>query len=407
MKVLMFGWEFPPQSTGGLGTACYGLTKALSRLGAEITLVLPTTEGTSSEFLKLIGANARVREIKTPMRPYMTSHQYSSMHGRSALYGHTLFEEVSRYADAAEKIAKEESFDVIHCHDWLTFEAGVRAKKVSGKPLVVHVHATEFDRTGGLSINQHVYDIERKGIHAADAVVAVSNYTKGKISSHYGISPEKVAVVHNAAERHWKEDARQPEQFGIKSHSKIVLFLGRITLQKGPDYFIYAAKRILELEPDTRFVITGSGDMEGFIINKAAELGIADKVLFTGFLKGDDVSRAYRMADVYVMPSVSEPFGITALEAINSGTPVIISRNAGVSEVISHCLKVDFWDINQLANKIIGVLRYKELAEELQANAEGETAKISWLNSAQKCLNIYSTLLNGSSHPDAGGAQTR
>ncbi|MBI2574694.1 glycosyltransferase family 4 protein [Candidatus Woesearchaeota archaeon] len=393
MKVLMFGWEFPPQSTGGLGTACYGLTKALSSLGAEITLVLPTTEGTSSEFLKLVGANARVREIKTPMRPYMTSQQYSSRHGRSSLYGQTLFEEVSRYAEAAEQIAREESFDVIHCHDWLTYEAGIRAKKVSSKPLVVHVHATELDRTGGLSVNRHVYDIERKGMHAADAVVAVSNYTKGKITSHYGVSPEKVAVVHNAAERQEQGASYRPEQFGIKSHSKIVLFLGRITLQKGPDYFIYAAKRILELEPDTRFVIAGSGDMEEFIINKAAELGIADKVLFTGFLKGDDVKRVYRMADVYVMPSVSEPFGITALEAINSGTPVIISKNSGVSEVISHCLKVDFWDTNQLSNKIIGVLRYRELAEELQANAESEMGKVSWLNSAQKCLDVYSSLL--------------
>ncbi|MBI3034389.1 glycosyltransferase family 4 protein [Candidatus Woesearchaeota archaeon] len=392
MKVLMFGWEFPPQSTGGLGTACYGLTKAMSRLGVNITLVLPTTENITHDFVRIIGANVRLKGIKSPIRPYMTETQYSRQYRKSSLYGQSLFDEVYRYSMAAEQIAREEDFDVIHCHDWLTFEAGIRAKSIANKPLIVHVHATEFDRTGGLSLNRHVYDAEKRGMQAADRVIAVSNYTKNKIISHYGIMPEKVSVVHNAVDH----DRSQPsEDSGLKKHSKIVLFLGRITLQKGPDYFLYAASKILQIEPNVRFIIAGSGDMEQSIIQKSAELGISDKVLFTGFVSGNDVNRAYSMADVYVMPSVSEPFGITALEAMKNNTPVIISRNSGVSEVISHCLKVDFWDINQLANKIIGVLRYRELSETMKNHAAGEVSRISWSNSAEKCITEYNRALRG------------
>ncbi|MBI4438643.1 glycosyltransferase family 4 protein [Candidatus Woesearchaeota archaeon] len=386
MKVLMFGWEFPPQSTGGLGTACYGLTKALSHLGVSITLVLPTAENINADFLKVVGANVRVKAIKSSLRPYVSAQHYSKSYRKSTLYGRSLFEEVKRYAEAAGEIAAEEDFDIIHCHDWLTFEAGLAAKKVSGKPLIVHVHATEFDRTGGLGVNQHVYDSERKGMEKADYVISVSRYTKNKIVSHYGISPDKVHVVHNAVE---KTPMRQLEEFALKKHNKIVLFLGRITLQKGPDYFLYAARKVLDVEPSAKFVISGSGDMEEFIIHKAAEMGMSQSVLFTGFLTGKDVERAYQLADVYVMPSVSEPFGITALEAMHSKTPVIVSKNSGVSEVATHCLKVDFWDTDQLANKIIGVLRYNPLRQTMTENAETELLRISWINSAKKCVELY------------------
>lgn len=235
-------------------------------------------------------------------------------------------------------------------------------------------------------MNRQVYEAEKRGLHFADYIVAVSNYTKGKIVSHYGIAPQKVFVVHNAVE---KDVEPSVEEFGIKKHNKVVLFLGRITLQKGPDYFIYAARKVLEKEPEARFVMAGTGDMEPFIMDKAAEMGMADKILFTGFLSGNDVNRIYRMADVYVMPSVSEPFGITALEAMKNSTPVILSKNSGVSEIVSHCLKVDFWDINQLANKIIGVLRYKELKSTLAENAESEVGRISWESPASKCIEIY------------------
>ncbi len=390
MKVLMFGWEFPPNNTGGLGTACYGLTKALSQLGVEITLVLPTTENVNADFLKLRGANVKVRGIRSSLTPYTTSESYGRQYSNSTLYGQSLIEEVQRYAKAAEKIALEEDFDVIHCHEWLTFEAGIRAKNATGKPMIAHVHATEFDRTGGNGANYHVYCSEKNGLEQADAVIAVSKYTKEKIIQQYGIESEKIDVVHNAVE---KMQSQANFDSAIKKYSKIVLFLGRITLQKGPDYFLYTAKKVLGAEPNVRFVIAGTGDMEPFIINKAIELGIHDKVIFTGFLKGDDIDRIYKMADVYVMPSVSEPFGITALEAIKNGTPVILSKNSGVSELIMHCLKVDFWDINQLANKIIAVLRYKELQELMSANAGKELLKINWKNSAKKCISVYNKVL--------------
>ncbi len=391
MKVLMFGWEFPPNNTGGLGTACYGLSKALSQLGVEITLVLPTAENINADFLRVIGANVKIRGIKSSLKPYVSAENYRRQYSNSSLYGQSLIEEVERYAEEAEKIALEEEFDVIHCHEWLTFEAGIRAKNATGKPLVAHVHATEFDRTGGLGANPYVQHAEKNGMEQADAVIAVSNYTKQKIIQQYDIEEEKIHIVHNAVEKN-KNQANY--DFAIKKHSKIVLFLGRITLQKGPDYFLYTAKKVLEAEQNVMFVIAGTGDMEPFIINKAIEMGIHDKVIFTGFLKGEDIDKVYRMANVYVMPSVSEPFGITALEAIRNGTPVILSKNSGVSELIVHCLKVDFWDINQLANKIIAVLRYRELPKLMVENAKKELAKINWINPAKKCLGIYNKVLS-------------
>ena len=393
----MFGWEFPPQSSGGLGTACFGLTKGLHGK-ADVTFVLPHMCDHDHGFLRLISAadlsHINLKAIRSPLTPYITSEGYSKAmlkYGKGSggsLYGMNLAEEVYRFSERAKFIAMNEDFDVIHAHDWLTFPAGIKAKKATNKPLVVHVHATEFDRTGG-NCNQYVYNIEREGMHEADAIIAVSNFTKGKIIEHYGVPPEKVHVVHNAVDFSHKE-FHQPK---IPSMDKIVLFLGRITLQKGPDYFLYAAQKVLEKDPDVTFVIAGSGDMEPFIIEKAAELGIADKVLFAGFLTGSDVDRAYQMADLYVMPSVSEPFGITPLESMRNGTPVLISKQSGVSEVIKHCLKVDFWDINEMTNKILSVLRHSELSECLQENSQREVKRFSWKESARKCIDVYNKVL--------------
>ncbi len=399
MKVLMFGWEFPPMSSGGLGTACYGLTKGLSRKGVEITLVLPYSSESDADFLKIISANniknLKIKKIKSAIQPYMTSESYSHSVSRlparlSKIYGSTLFDEVYRYTLAAEKIAEEEDFDVIHCHDWMTFEAGIKAKKKKNRPLVLHVHATEHDRTGGHQVNQHVYDVERRGMHNADKVIAVSNFTKNKIMDHYSVPEEKIKVVHNAVDfsEHYNE-----EKFEINNTDKVVLFLGRLTLQKGPDYFLYAAKKVLEKEKDVKFVIAGSGDMESFIIEKAAEMGIASNVLFAGFLNPEDVERAYRMADIYVMPSVSEPFGLTALEAMKNKTAAIVSKQSGVSEVVKHCLKVDFWDINELSSKIISVLKYQTLQDTLKENAYFEASKFSWDIPAQKCVDVYNEVI--------------
>lgn len=399
MRVLMFGWEFPPFNSGGLGVACYGLTKSLSAQGAEITFVVPKAVDADYKFLKLIAANlgkVKLKGIKSIIHGYVTSDEYSQkllklkgndMH--HMIYGENLMEEVERYSRKAAEIAAEEQHDVIHAHDWLAFKAGMAAKRTSGKPLVVHVHSTEFDRTGGNGVNQHVYEIERAGMHAADAVVAVSNYTKEKIVKHYGVSHEKVHVVHNAI------DTESIPSSHNKKAGNVVLYLGRITLQKGPDYFIDAAKKVLEKEPDTTFVIAGSGDMERAVMEKAAALGITDKVLFTGFLREEELEKAYATASLYVMPSVSEPFGLTSLEAAGSRTPVLLSKQSGVSEVFANCLKVDFWDTDQMANKMIAVLRHKELQESLTENAYHEVSGMSWDAPARKCMDIYSRLLKG------------
>ena len=397
MKVLMFGWEFPPMSSGGLGTACYGLTKGLSSKGIGITFVVPyAADITDASFLNLKSAsnmvNLKIRKVDSIIKPYMTSDGYSSYlrkkpEGISKIYGSTLLDEVYRYNLAAAKIAEEEDFDIIHCHDWMTFGAGMIAKKKKNKPLVLHVHATEFDRTGGNNVNQYVYDIEREGMQKADLIIAVSNFTKNKIIDHYGVPRNKIRVVHNAVDfsQHYYD-----ESFEINKTDKIVLFLGRITLQKGPDYFLEAAKKVLEKEKNVKFIIAGSGDMESHIIEKSAEMGLAGKVLFAGFLNPDEVEKAFKMADIYVMPSVSEPFGITPLEAMKNKTPVIVSRQSGVSEVIRHCLKVDFWDINEMSSKIISLLRYKPLHEALKEQGYQEVKKFNWNIPAEKCIQIYS-----------------
>ena len=394
MKVLMFGWEFPPLSSGGLGTACYGLTKALSKQGISITLVLPHAEDIDVDFLKIVSPNIKIKRINTLLKPYLTSSTYSNMRNRmpnSNIYGSTLFEEVYRYTQAALEIAQQEDFDIIHCHDWMTFGAGIKAKEISHKPLVIHVHATEFDRTGGNSINPYVYHLEKQGMQQADAVIAVSHFTKNKIAAHYDINPEKIAVVHNAIDNDVTNFRKK--LLDIKKYNKLVLFLGRITLQKGPDYFLYAAKKVLDYDKNITFIMAGSGDMEASIIEKAAELGIADKILFAGFLRGTEVDLAYQQADVYVMPSVSEPFGLTALEAMKNEVPIIISKQSGVSEVVTHCLKVDFWDVHELANKILSTLRYKTLYDSLKENASREIKRFSWDIPAQKCIDVYQRVL--------------
>ena len=331
--------------------------------------------------------------INSTLKPYVDSQSYinsmSSQNAGGGMYGNTLIEEVNRYGELAREVAKQEDFDVIHAHDWLTMKAGIAAKEVSKKPLIVHIHATEFDRTGGNN-NQMIYDIEREGIQAADIVVTVSQWTKDKVVEHYGADPNKVRVVHNALnfENYTIENVYRMK----KDNKKIVLFVGRITIQKGPDYFVDAAKKVIEKEPDAVFVFAGSGDMERQMIEKAASLGIGDKVLFAGFLRGDDLVEAFKMADVFVMPSVSEPFGLVPLESMSCGTPAIISHQSGVSEIISHCLKIDFWDVDDMASKIVSVLHYSALREELAKNGIEEVKGITWDKPAQKCIDIYNEL---------------
>lgn len=413
VKVLMFGWEFPPLHSGGLGVACEGLVRGLVNMQAKIYFVLPKkVDGISlradQSFYKFIFANEKIDDISnikvkiinSLLTPYLSSSEYIARHQKSILsqngnvvYGLNLFEEVMRYKEEAIKIARQEDFDVIHAHDWLSFPAGIVAKQITGKPFIAHIHATEFDRTGGgeRGVNNEVYNIEKQGFDLADKIIAVSNFTKNKVIKHYQINPEKITVVHNAVE---KEDLHCSLPIQSKLNKKIILFLGRITIQKGADYFLKAAKKVLEVNPDVYFIIAGTGDMESQIIEETASMGISDKVLFAGFVQKEKLAHFYKMADLYVLPSISEPFGLTPLEAITCGTPALISKQSGVSEVISHCLKVDFWDTDQMANQILAILEYSELKEELQKKGGEEVQKFNWNNSARKCIDIYQSLIN-------------
>ncbi|MCL5280281.1 MAG: glycosyltransferase family 4 protein [Planctomycetes bacterium] len=421
----MLGWEFPPFISGGLGTACYGLTKALDQLGVKVTFVLPKmVDGQYATHVRLLtpglrrrdGTAARQQELKnvtfrsilSPLRPYATPAAYDekiseilrcrrAAGGAASLteanagldYAGDLYREVHRYAAMAMELAQEEEFDVIHAHDWMTYPAAVGVAALTGKPLVVHIHSTEFDRSGE-HVNQLVYDIERQGLEQADKVIAVSQFTRGIVISRYGIPGDKVEVVYNGVERNGSWSVAP---ISIRREEKIVLFLGRITMQKGPEYFLYAAKKVLEVMDNVKFVMAGSGDMMHRSVELAAQLGIGHRVLFTGFLRGGDVRRIYKMADLYVMPSVSEPFGIAPLEALDNDVPVIISKQSGVSEVLRHALKVDFWDVNEMANKMVAVLKYPPLQMTLRSHGNFEVRKLRWRDAARRCLEIYQEML--------------
>lgn len=402
IKVLMFGWEFPPHNSGGLGVACLGLSQAMAKEGIEVVFVLPKKLDVLAKNIRLVFAD-QVSKIKfhiinSLLSPYLTTEKYCwhKFFCNSDIYGSNLFEEVKRYGIRAREVAEQETFDIIHAHDWLSFLAGLEAKRVSGKPLVVHVHATEFDRTGGQGVNQFVYEIEKEGLQNADAIIAVSNFTKQILVDHYQINPEKITVVHNGIEENKASDfiASSQKLSAFKAAGyKIILFVGRLTLQKGPDYFLTMAKKVLQYHPKTLFVISGSGDMERQMIQMAAQLGIGDKVLFTGFLRDEELKQIYASADLFVMPSVSEPFGLAALEALTAGTPVLLSKQSGVSEVITNALKVDFWDTDEMVNQILAVINHQALQNCLQENGQAEVKKVSWKNAVDKCLNVYKRLM--------------
>jgi glycogen(starch) synthase len=297
--------------------------------------------------------------------------------------------EVSRYALVASHIASSNEFDVIHAHDWLTYPAGIAAKKISGKPLVVHVHATEFDRSGE-NINPNVFDIERKGMEVADMVITVSHLTRQIVIERYGINPDKVVTVHNAV-----EPTVNAEVLNAKKHvkEKIVTFLGRVTFQKGPDYFVEAAHKVLQKDTNVRFVMAGQGDMLNRMIKRVAQLKVSTRFHFTGFLKGEEVDTMFAMSDVYVMPSVSEPFGISPLEAMRSNVPVVISKQSGVAEVLRHALKVDFWDIDALSDSIYGLLHYDALSRMFIKYGKEEVDNMKWDDSAIKVRLVYEMAL--------------
>jgi glycogen(starch) synthase len=490
MRIVMLGWEFPPFISGGLGTACHGLTKALDKQGHEVLFVLPrpvdrsrathirlfspeqlaglssmggsagggSVAGSADEVVTMpswgaggassaagvgsgqgvtgVGGLSHTRVLGVPAsfrNPYPGGGPLASRRlkgrvpvhadgtplseeeieqlsdeellgmgvelsgpqfgrtGAGAHYQGDLIAESERYARLVVTLTRRELFDVVHAHDWLTFPAGQALSRVTGRPLIVHVHSTEFDRAGE-NVNQRVYDIERRGMMAAMRVVCVSEFTKRIVTQRYGVDPSRVDVVYNGIDN---EQLQPGPQAGIQRRDRIVLFLGRLTMQKGPEYFIGAARRVLEKVPEAKFIVAGSGDMELRMIELAAQLGIGHRVLFTGFLRGSDVDRVFRMADCYVMPSVSEPFGLAPLEAMRNDVPVIISRQSGVSEVLSHCLKVDFWDVDDIANKIVAVLRHPPLGQLMREHGSVEIRRLTWDGAAEACVKSYQQAVVG------------
>jgi len=489
MKVLMFGWEFPPHISGGLGTASYGLTRGLSTFkDLDILFVVPKAYGDEDQnAVRLIGANEvdmRTRkyhfnkywkesleynspeqskltfkdaqtdevinpqtgeinpqtesfkeityiEVNSGILPYLDAPQFEKLMRSKSIdpekvtfdhegymyledengvkkritvayneisvpnqegkfeftgkYGTNLYQEVSNYAEVARQIAEAYDFDIIHAHDWLTYAAGVAAKEISGKPLVIHVHATEFDRSGE-SVNQKVYDIERMGMHAADKIIAVSNLTRDIVINRYGVAPEKVVTVYNAVEPGVEQEALE---FKKTINKKIVTFLGRITFQKGPEYFVEAARKVLDRTDDVRFVMAGSGDLLHKMIKRVAELKMGTKFYFPGFMKGAEVDKIFAISDVYVMPSVSEPFGISPLEAMRSNVPVIISHQSGVAEILTHAVKTDFWDTNAIADAIYSFIKYDGLSKMFKENSKAEIDELKWENSAAHVRKVY------------------
>ncbi|MBQ5830990.1 MAG: glycosyltransferase [Alistipes sp.] len=431
----MFGWEFPPHIAGGLGTEFYGMTRGLARNDVEVIFVMPRASGDEDERFvnvvnasdiearycdsKIEGADDIMRKISfihidSNMVPYISPEEFETYRegyertGRkfwekegdswtqrytfSGKYGANLMEEVARYAVVAAEVARqlEGQFDVIHAHDWLTYFAGIAAKRVSGKPLVVHMHATSFDRSSSDNIDTRVYAIEKAGMAAADRVIAVSNLTRNIVIEKYGIPAERVVTVHNAV-RFAEKDNEMPER-GVTD--KIVTFLGRITFQKGPDYFVEAAAKVLKRVPNVRFVMAGSGDMMNHVIRRVARLGIADRFHFTGFLKGDDVHKMFQLSDVYIMPSVSEPFGISPLEAMRANVPSIISKQSGVAEVLDYAVKVDYWDVDAMADAIYGFVKYPALAKMFSEKGLEEVTGLKWNNAAAKIKTVYEDAIN-------------
>lgn len=396
----MFGWEFPPAMSGGLGTACYGLTRAMAERGYDITFVMPKKAKVSGPWMRFRfpgpkDASIRILPFRsTFVSPYATSTRELSkkVTGKKAndtgLSIGNFLDEVNRYRIFGAQIATEEEFDIIYAHDWLSFGAGIAAKRATGKPLIAHIHSTEFDRSGGgaMGINQTCYDLEREGMQEADAVVAVSEFTKNIVVERYGIDPRKVFVAYNGIDSVDQSSSKTAQKLtGLKEEGyKLVLFLGRLTVQKGPEYFIRAAKRALEFDRDIMFVMTGNGEMEGELKALAYDLGIADRVHFTGWIAGAERFAIFSLADLYVMPSVSEPFGIVALEAIKMGTPVIVSKQSGASEVLQNALKVDFWDIDEMAHQILSVVSMPGLSATLTGGATEEVDRLTWGAAAER-----------------------
>ena len=414
----MLGWEFPPHILGGLGTASYGLTRGMAQQAdMEITFVIPKPHGDEDKsFLKIIGAcNVPIvwkenswEYVQNRLQEVMSSDEYFFLRDGikydfrrigtndlgcvdfSGRYPDNLIEEISNYEAVVSVLAHQLDFDVIHSHDWLTYPAGVFAKQISGKPLVIHVHATDFDRSRG-NVNPIVYDIEKRGMDNAERIITVSNLTRRTVIEKYGQPEWKVTTVHNAV-----EPLANPDEFTKTPHKdKIVTFLGRITMQKGPEYFVEAAHLVLQRTKNVRFVMAGSGDMMIDMIELAAQRNIAERFHFPGFLRGKQVQQMLAQSDCYIMPSVSEPFGISPLEAMQVGTPSIISKQSGCAEILTHAIKTDYWDIDSMADAIYSIVEYPAMYKSLSQLGQEEVNNITWYDAGLKVRKVYEQAIKG------------
>ncbi len=378
MRIAMLGWEFPPFKSGGLGVHCYELTSAFARKGIEVDFYMPRTE------FEMKGTTPRLIQVMpVHFGPYTAREAYGfDFMGRVLQYN-------MRCAEEVEKNNREKPYDLIHNHDWLTVRAAVLAKQKIRKPHVFTVHSTEYDRSG-MGPNQQILEVERMGVHSADRVITVSHMMKKQLTDKFGVDCSKIRVIYNGV-----DPDKFKKKWEVKKYSKerVVLFLGRMAEQKGPVQFLQAAQKVLSVVKNARFVMAGGGDMLPYLINYSIQLGISDRVTFLGYLPESQLHEAYAKSDVYVLPSVSEPFGITALEAMASGTPIILSKTSGVSEITPHCLKVDFWDVNKMAEYIIALLKYRVLNHEMGMNEVEDARKFSWDRAADETLGVYRELV--------------
>ena len=440
MKVLMLGWEYPPHIAGGLGVACEGLTKSLAKLGVEVTFVVPKLLGDEqADHMNLrdaLGTKRKrrrksINKIALPiaLSPYLTEESFDdlvatlspkdtervlnkmffpkftraqldkflaslSLSKRAeallgAEYNAKVYEQVSLFADLVFNIAQDEDFDIVHAHDWMTFPAGIAVSQAAGVPLVTHVHSLEYDRSG-LGANPRIDAIERAGTAYSDAICAVSKHTRQIIHTQHGTALKKIFAVHNGL---LPKKAAKYHKDRAKWNGPIVLFLGRITFQKGPSSFLYAAQKVLAHIPDAIFVMAGTGDLLPSMKQLARDLGISHNVVFPGFMKGKALDEMFSIADLFVLPSVSEPFGLTPLEAVECNTPAIISKQSGVAEVLNHALKFNYWEVDKLADYMINGLIYKELRDDMVDGAKLELKKLTWDAAAKKVIQVYSALL--------------
>jgi glycosyltransferase involved in cell wall biosynthesis len=405
----MLGWEYPPHHSGGLGVACKGMAHALVDNNVHVCFMLPRTVKLEEKKIKIAFADSTTpgTAVLTPhletlereiQNPYLSHTEYEKklrlfIKAGGKIVPRTLMEQVDHYGLMVSRLLRSEDsdYDVIHAHDWLCYPAGIAAKEITGKPLVVHVHATEFDRCGGDNVNQAVYERERHGMHMADHVIAISERIKRIVIDKYGVDPNKVTVIYNGSDVPGNHpNSRFKNLYKLREEGKkVVLFAGRITIQKGVDYFVHAAKKVLEYEKGVYFIVAGSGDMEQQIIQLTADLGISQHFLFTGYYKVEEQTDLFAAADLVVMPSVSEPFGIIPLESMNTGTPVIVSKQSGVSEIISHALKADFWDTDKMADQIIAVLRNPSLYETLRKEGQVQASGLTWDKPAKAMKALY------------------